>query len=359
MTTAPAFTQEDAGEEERRRGEPGGGDASNLRFLDVSTCGLLDTEIDHILERFPVLEHLVMDRCATMGNGLGPAPVSASVPVSVGRVMGGQSRGSGSEWVSLGRRCALVGVRRAKEREKVIKVIQAHIQAQMQGQGVGVAVGQAQGQAQGHGAPQVMNTGRRPGAKPGRKGLSTATISLREDSIGVNALASVPVMSSMPSPSQTTTSEWETTTTMNLTDRMSRSRIRILPPPPSLRSLCLTVPFVGGEKEGYHDSLRREFGVGWKEGLASLEVIRGRMRRMAVGVHISGEAITTRTMKFVGSGGYSGWLEGLEDLSRENSDGVVRDELWDVPVPVLCFAGLEEEGGGGHENGCGHLFRVD
>ena len=422
------------GAESERSEQVGGGQGqgctSTLKFLDVSTCGLLDTEIDHILEKFPVLQHLVMDRCATMGNGLGPnvgttpgssvglgrgpnagggvaaggggRPGSAPARGSSARSgAGGNGNGSGSEWVSLGRRCALVGVRRAKEREKTIKVVQAHLQAQMQGAGLGL--GQPLGQAPVHGQVpaqalgqphgQAQNTGRRPPAKPGRKGLSTATISLREDS-GVNVLASVPVMSSMP-PSSSSASHSHTpgsTSTNVFGDnwRLSRSRIRILPPPPSLRSLCLTVPFVSpseddgsspgsgsgvpGEKE-YHDFLRKEFSVGWKEGLASLEVIRGRMRRMAAtssSNHNAEPAAGTKTMRFVGTagvgggGGYSGWLEGLEDLreaeERESeTNGVVRDELWDVPVPVLCFAGLEEgEHGSGngikHEAGCGHLF---
>jgi hypothetical protein len=108
----------------------------DLEFLDISTCNILDNELDMILMRFPSLKHLLLDGCPLF-------------------------RGEG-DWNDFGKRCALAGVRRAKQREKALK---AWIEA-------------SQAKANFDADENLPSQERR--AKRGRKGLATATISLRE-----------------------------------------------------------------------------------------------------------------------------------------------------------------------------------
>ena len=108
----------------------------NLEFLDLSTCGILVNELDILLVYFTSLQHVILDGCAILRGDLHDGECNA-----------------------LGKRCALVGVRRAKEREKSLKIWL-----------------ESRDTTDGNDGSTGLN-GLSRKAKRGRKGLATSTIS--------------------------------------------------------------------------------------------------------------------------------------------------------------------------------------
>ncbi|KJA28560.1 hypothetical protein HYPSUDRAFT_129597 [Hypholoma sublateritium FD-334 SS-4] len=276
-----------------------------LEFLDLSTSSVLDTEVDSILARFATIKHLVLDRCAVLRGDL--------------------REGEGG---ALGKRLALIGVRRAKDREKALK---AWLESR-------VVVAEA---IPSDGAPAVDQgagpAGRRP--RPGRKGLATATISFRTTHGKTSGKRSGKKRNAP----------------MKKADKQRATRIRVLPALPSLVSLSVTLsPVVKPER---YPAIRSEFTEGWSEGIAQLAVTRARLRTSA-------------------TNGYRIMVIGPTDSDDEDSDGSVeRDSLkeglyglaevdltdpeafsmpapGEILVPTLCFAGAGIEGA--HEAHCGH-----
>jgi len=264
----------------------------DLQFLDISTCNILDNELDMILMRFPSLKHLLLDGCPLF-------------------------RGEG-DWNDFGKRCALAGVRRAKQREKALKT---WIEASPAG-------------ANFDADENLPNQERR--AKRGRKGLATATISLREP-------RPVATLSSSRTPSQLLTSQ---------TSLQRAARIRILPSPPTLETLSITVtPWVNPDN---FSILRAEFEAGWAEGLALLAVTKARLRSSAR----NGCRVMRFSPTFTLEPSQDEWLEeGLEGLQNiDPADaiafGTSSQNNAQISPPVLCFAGHGK--GPYHEVHCGH-----
>jgi hypothetical protein len=167
-------------------------------------------------------------------------------------------------------------------------------------------------------------------AKPGRKGLSTATMSFRTPSTN-------PVMLT------------ESTSLVKEKDITAKSeKIRILPPLPSLLSLSLSVPATIKIED--YPIIGGEFITGWAEGIAQLTVTRARMRTSA--------ANGVRVMRLVCKGGSEGsdeeenGLEGLVDIDRDDLAAFGTDS--GLQAPVLCFAGPNREGD--HRSNCGHVI---
>lgn len=267
----------------------------SLQYLDLSTCNVLDSEVDALLVRFRKLKHLLLDGCA---------------------VIRGELREG--EWNALGKRCALVGVRRAKEREKKLKawlevnlVLSSHLQA--------VQVVDAAPE------PTHIRRGRR-----GRRGLSTAPLSLRASPprAGPSVEVPPPFRSNIP-------------------------KIRILPPSPILMTLATTIPTT--ISQDLHSTIRADFEQGWAEGLAQLSAIRARLRQSWYNEVRVVRYTDVGDSELVGEEG----LEGLVDIRQEDED------VFTVPVagdgihvtPVLCLAGpgRAEE----HIKGCGHSVGWD
>lgn len=250
----------------------------DLEFLDISTCSLLANEFDMILVRFPSLKHLILDGCSFL-------------------------RGEG-DWNDLGKRCALAGVRRAKQKEQVLK---SWVDANRTTE------------------EDPPNQGRR--AKRGRKGLATATISLR-GSLDVASTASQLSVSQV--------------------SLQRAAKIRILPSLPTLKTLSITVaPWVKPDK---FSMLRAEFEAGWAEGMALLAVTEARL--------MSGAKNRYQIMRFSSSFEFENsqddsleeGLEGLENVGAEDRASS-RDNIRLSP-PVLCFSGPGR--GPKHEENCGH-----
>lgn len=251
-----------------------------LRILDLSTSNIRLADVEALAARFQQLMHLIIDGC-------------------------GITRGDTqeSEWVNVGKTCALATVKAAREREKKLKT---WLEAR--------AVRNTSSVAEPAVATEEVAVARR--ARPGRRGLATATISLRDAPTGT-AVAVVPANTVV-------------------------SRIRIVPSPPTLYSLSATTNTLNKEK---HDAIRAQFKKGWEEGLAQLTAIRNRLyQSWRNGV---------RMMRIAGDQGAEEGLEGLEDVNGEGAfygwDG--SRDIW--PVPVLCLAGGVHDSVG-HVDGCGH-----
>jgi hypothetical protein len=267
----------------------------DLEFLDISTCNVLDNELDMILTRFPSLKHLILDGCPLF-------------------------RGEG-DWNDLGKRCALAGVRRAKQREKTLK---AWIEA---------------GQVGANDAHENMRNQERR-AKRGRKGLAAAAISLREPQSVASSTSSRP-------PPQVLISR----NSLHLA-----ARIRILPSPPTLETLSITVtPWISPAK---FSMLRAEFEAGWAEGIALLAVSKARLRSSAKNGYRLMQFSSDFTFKLETSQDESleeDGLEGLQNIEPADASafGTSSHDNGQLSPPVLCFAG-PGKGLANHEAHCGH-----
>ena len=269
----------------------------DLVFLDLSTCGVLENELDMLLVYFTSLQHVILDGCD---------------------ILRGDSLHEGG-FKALGKLCALVGVIRARDREKTLK-------SWMESRVI----------------PDTTDDGStgsiRPArkAKPGRKGLSTATISFRSPSTNPVTL----LESTLPLAKEKDT--------VAAKSKEVISKIRILPPLPCLLSLSVTVPAT--IKTDDYPIIRGEFETGWAEGIAQLTVTRARMRTSA------GNRV--RVMRLVCQRGSEEsdeeeeGLEGLVDIDPDDLDAFGTDS--GLQAPVLCFSGLQREGE--HPSNCGHVI---
>jgi len=252
--------------------------------------------------RFPSLQHLVLDDCRIM-------------------------RGELHEWNALGRRCALVGVRRAKEREKFLKAwLESRTIIETIGNDAAPAVGQ--------------DPNPRQEVKRGRKGLATSTISFRKPEPVNPSSAFRPLLSQ----------------NRDGHSKKGYTKIRVLPPISRLVSLSITL--LSTHTPDKYPMIRGEFEEGWAEGVAVLAITRSRLRASA------GNGV--RVMKFTKSvkpydveceeAKFEEGLDGLEDvdpldpeafeMSREEGGSLIQNP------PVLCFAGPSRAGL--HEDKCGH-----
>ena len=273
----------------------------DLVFLDLSTCAVLESELDILLVYFTSLQHIILDGCDFPRGNL-----------------------HDGEYKALGKRCALVGVRRAREKEKSLK---SWMESRI--------------------IPDTTNDGSTGGSigparktKPGRKGLSTATISFRTPNTNLDPVT-------LLEPTLPLSKEKDTVAK----SKKVIPKIRILPPLPCLLSLSVTVPAT--IKTDDYPIIRGEFETGWAEGIAQLTVTRARMRTSA------GNGV--RVMRLVVHKGGNEeedeeeeGLEGLVDINPDDLDAFETDN--GLQAPVLCFAGLNRHGELEHQSNCGHVI---
>jgi hypothetical protein len=234
-------------------------------------------------------------------------------------------------WFALGNRCALAGVKRAREREKTLKAwleARSSNNSPTNDQDPPLAI-----------PPEA----RRP--RPGRKGLATATVSLR---------------ASTPPPSTSTAVNQSLQPRTRVGPPL---KVHIIPPPPSLLSLSASPLTVLGGSVAFNAetkvSMVAAFKNGWEDGLRILRERRSRLaatflRRTAVGQRV-------RFLKFKDgneSGDDEEGFEGLEDLKAGDEDAFFEDVDGDgTPIsrdpPILCLSRLRHEDDG-HVDGCGH-----
>ncbi|KDR85559.1 hypothetical protein GALMADRAFT_234494 [Galerina marginata CBS 339.88] len=268
---------------------------------------MLDSEVDMLLVRFTSLKHIVMDGCPVMRGDLHER-----------------------EWRALGKRCALVGVKRAKEREAALKV---WLESRTASTGSMTA---------------LRNESRK--TKPGRKGLATASISLRDPDTDLGASSSPGGHSKPPTTHSTGKPKKKA--------RIPSSKIRVLPLLPTLASLCVTLsPAIEPDR---HPLICAEFHEGWAEGVAQLAATRARLRISAGNGYRIMRISTCGSDKEEKSDGESEdeGLEDLEDVDRLDPDTFGMPGLEEahgsvyIATPVLCFAGPGKDGP--HADNCGH-----
>ena len=251
-----------------------------LRILDLSTCNVRLADVEALVARFRQLIHLIVDGCnITRGDA------------------------QEGEWANVGKTCALATVKAAKERERKLKTwLEAH------------AVRNSPDSELATAPEEEVAAARR--ARPGRRGLATATISLRDPPERMTA----PVIRA----------------------NIVVPKVRVVPSSPILCSLSTTTRTLYKDK---HDAIRAQFERGWDEGLVQLTAIRSRLyQSWKNGV---------RMMRIAGDQGTEEGFEGLEDVDGEGMfygrDG--SRNIW--PVPVLCLAGAVPNSVQ-HVDGCGH-----
>ncbi|KAJ7508682.1 hypothetical protein B0H11DRAFT_39052 [Mycena galericulata] len=239
-----------------------------VELLDLSTCNVFGAELtDTILARLPRLKHFILDNGALLRGEYHP-----------------------EDWAVLGKGCALAGVRRTKEREK--KLRQARLET----------------------APGTAQECR---PRRGRRGVSTATISLRASPERDSRVVGV-----INTPAATAT-----------------RKVRLYPASPSLCSFATTLsPSVPPDK---HAEIREQFEKGWFEGLTQLVEVRSRLYQSY--------RLGSTIMKYADGDEIDGSEEGLDGLVEVTSWD---DNVQDIKAPVLCLVGPGKSEA--HEAGCSH-----
>lgn len=240
-------------------------------ILDLSHCKITRPDVSSLLAHFISLEHLILDDCSVLPQDASP-----------------------EDWSAFGKQCALAGSQRAREREKKVKAWLDTVRAQEAATGMG------------RGAPTQRG-------KKGRKGLSTATISLRHIPIEGHATSTQFASTSFPAPP------------------LHVQTIRILPILPTISSICLKSPRQSTAVA------REEFAAGWKEGIAQVSALRQRLwlANLRHGIWVmTYEHNQEKEQALVG-------------LVRVQEQEDFRSPV-DCPPPLLCF--MEEE----THVGCGH-----
>ncbi|EIW86921.1 hypothetical protein CONPUDRAFT_134261 [Coniophora puteana RWD-64-598 SS2] len=250
-----------------------------LDLLDLSTCNISLNDIEVITSSFPDLRHLVLDRC------------------DVGRVIA--LRGG---WSALGKACALSTVKRAKDREKKLKTWLERNPSLSPAPAPPAA---------------VQNAMYRRSAKAGRKGVATATISLREPS---SSSAQAPPPARPPGGTNVV-------------------KVRIYPSTPKISSINTSEP------DAEYEVARGEFEEGWEDGITQVFAVRNRL-------HTSWKN-KIKVMRFTEETISGEGFDGLEDIpDAEYFDGAIA-ELAAVRTPLLCLSGVGA-GGSEHALRCGH-----
>ncbi|KAF8580813.1 hypothetical protein K439DRAFT_1355890 [Ramaria rubella] len=279
----------------------------NAALLDLSTSYIRETsDVEALLNYVGGgrLRHLILDNTGLCDNG---------------------------EWEVLGKACALAGVKHSREREKALKAW-AQTEAMTNNN-----QDELDGSAPGH------VDGRRP--RRGRRGLATATISLRDRPI--DTTPTIPMFLPASESSRQAT------------------KIRIMPPPPRLQSLCTNLPRLLGQPIGQENigaqvaEARASFENGWSKGLSQLQSMWTRLRQSRTnGVRVFRLDVDGQNELDEDVGKFAGLVE-MEEPGR--------DKAWEgfdatIQPPVLCFSGARgedwevslENNWTTHPEGCGH-----
>ncbi|KAJ3721961.1 hypothetical protein C8R42DRAFT_668930 [Lentinula raphanica] len=205
----------------------------HLKFLDLSTCLIPENSLPHILHHYPSLTHLVLDNCNILRNN----------DIAI--------RDNAREWGSVSMSCAIAGISKAREREKIINAWLDTFGAEKE-----------LGKDKSVKSSQMRNRAR----TQGRKGLASATLSLRKGDT--------------PSGGGSSSSK---------TDTSTPERVRILPPLPTLRHVTTTLYVPASMIPPNADmpppdilqpllmNVQREWERGWAEGLVQLMKVRERI----------------------------------------------------------------------------------
>ncbi|KAI0375431.1 hypothetical protein BV20DRAFT_986123 [Pilatotrama ljubarskyi] len=281
----------------------------STEFLDLSTSNVGSQDVAGLLGHLRALQVLVLDGCPIVSQRI-DVQLDAGDPFL--------------QWAELGELMALAGVARATEREKKVRAWTEAYYVQ-------------------HNEEDTSKKGKK--TKRGRRGLATATISLRAPS---------PERAMQPSrdipPNRVP---------------KRHQRIRVLPPAPALCSLATSFPGVLTPET--YEAVKEEFERGWATGIARLQAIRFR--------HLtSWRNGVSRVVRFAEKGspeweeeeeyGEEG-LVGLVDVKEESEfmlnvagdDAAEGSARTGFSCPLLCIAGSKRDAA--HVEGCGHRMGWD
>ncbi|KAH9858232.1 hypothetical protein C2E23DRAFT_719416 [Lenzites betulinus] len=280
-----------------------------LGFLDLSTSNVMGHDVAGILGHLKDLQTLVLDGCPIVSQRI-DVQLDAGDPFI--------------QWAELGEAMALAGVARATEREKKLRAWTEAYYAQEI-------------------ATEAASTSKK--VRRGRRGLATATISLRAPSPerALQPSRDIP-KGRIPKRGQ---------------------KIRVLPPAPTLCSLATSFP--GALDAETYEAVKDEFERGWAIGVARLQAIRHR--------HLtSWRNGVSRVLHFADKGseewdeedeyGEEG-LVGLVEVKEEGAfmlnvagDGQAQGAARaGYACPLLCLAGPKRDAA--HREGCGHQVGWD
>jgi hypothetical protein len=265
----------------------------SLKVLDISTSTLGDPErsLPLLLARHQNLEHLLLDSC----------------PLSRER------------WRDLARACALAGQGKSRAREKKINAwLERSSLRRADTVGHGVTTIEAD-------RPVPSNLTQARAARRGRRGVATAAFSIR--TTPDSRLTSSEASSNRYAPNGNDA---------NMNSR--RTKVRILPPLPSLRTLSTTfAPPPDAEKA---NDWRAEFEAGWQSGIETLMTARIRLHTSAL-AGVAG----VRIMRFDNTfkppeTSYGGDIE--ESFYNLVDVGLDETDIWEAEcgVPVVCFGNV-------------------
>jgi hypothetical protein len=207
-----------------------------IEVLDLSTCMVRENDIDSLLSRFSTLQHLILDDCVgLLRHAAGPA--------------------FGEEyvwWNSLGRRCAMFGLKKARDKEKELKALLDTLRQQQQRQ-----------QANNDISANIDQRREPRKSRQGRRGLATARITIR----GANALSEAGSSTQLP-------------LGLSIAPNIAPPKVNVLPPTPILKSLSLHAELKGIQLTGPQpdrSKIINEFEQGWYDGLRAVWDRRHRM----------------------------------------------------------------------------------
>ncbi|EKM48464.1 uncharacterized protein PHACADRAFT_214787 [Phanerochaete carnosa HHB-10118-sp] len=195
----------------------------SVELLDVSTTNVSEKDLDRLLSRLSRLKYLIMDECPIVSQRADALEAEGA-------------EGLG-QWTSVGLALAVTTIARTKLREQRFKV---WLQTQA-------------APPKPAPAPPEQPKAR---SKKGRKGLATATISLRKSP--PKPTVSLPIAG--PS-------------TLLFKDEDIPERILVIPPLPTIRSLAITAPMVSPDRpefEANRTKVLREFERGWSLGIGRI-----------------------------------------------------------------------------------------
>jgi len=290
----------------------------SIESLDMSTCNIIESDVEGILGRFGRLKMLVLDGCYI---------VSHRADMQEQEAMG--------QWAALGKTMALAGVKFAREREKRLKSWLEAVYARSNASNDGIAA--------------ELEPARERRIRRGRRGLATATISLRDSPPETN----VPIPTVLPSSQLPPPRGGQI------------PRIRILPSLPVLRSIATTpAAHLGPDK---HEIIRTEFETGWAQGIAQLSATFGRLKQSwGNGMRVVQFDLDYRPGDKDGDG--DDGLTGLKDVEDEQAfiinitgddDSSANEEagIEQGKCPILCLAGPGRSDV--HVAGCAHQLGWD
>ncbi|KAL0574361.1 hypothetical protein V5O48_007603 [Marasmius crinis-equi] len=310
--------------------------APYIRLLDLSTSSIPPSAIPNILAKYPALEHLILDKCTLLPGELAV-------------------RNDGNDWAALAKSFALSGSVKAQERQKKVEQWLERLREHESGQ-------------KGNAESSTTARAQAKKARRGRKGVATATISLRKED---TAPAPPPIDLKKGRLGMPRGPGGTTPVPISLS-----KRVRILPSLPTLRTFSTDFAPPPLHPASHHakarneliQTIQRKWEEGWAEGITQLvhrrELMRTSWRNGNVRIVRFAEVDELKLGKGPDDdeafGDTEEGFDGLVDMQQaEDFDVDLSGQSVCGKAPVLCLAGKVTSEESSHAEGCGHGFARD